>query len=161
LMEINDQLIVFILDNQLLAIPLQLVERVIRAVAITPLRNAPAVIPGIIDYHGTVVPVFSLRKRLGFPEKPLASSDRFLILQLASRKLALVIDEIHHITTDGENPLPDPEKLEEALETEGITRCKDGLILIYDPEKFLSSSEVFELQKALKQLKRKEDASHE
>lgn len=96
-MDMKDQLIAFTIDNQLLAIPLTVVDRIVRAVEVTPLRKAPEVFLGIIDYHGTVMPVLSLRKRLGFPERSLSASDRFMIVQTSSRKLAVVVDEIHQV----------------------------------------------------------------
>lgn len=155
-MDLKNQLITFLMDTQLLAIPIQVVERIVRAVEVTPLRKAPEGVLGILDYHGEILPVLSLRKRLRFPDRSLVSSDRFMILRTDSLSLVVVVDEIHEVIPSDNQLVTDAKMLNEAMEAEGITRCEDGLILIYDPDKFLSSSEAFNLKKALRSMKKKE-----
>jgi purine-binding chemotaxis protein CheW len=150
MVQTKDNILSFRIDENLLAIPIRVVERVIRAVQVTPLGNAPKTILGAINYKGSIIPVLSLRKRLGYPERELLSSDRFLIIKTSARRLVLVVDEIrdiilhNHIEDDTLNSLP------ESIEAEGITCNEDGIILIFDPEKFVSSSEEINLDKALK-----------
>ena len=146
----SNQLISFTIDKHLLSIPITVVERVVRAVEVTPLGKAPEIILGVIDYHGDIIPVMSLRKRLGFPDRKLISSDRLMIIRISSRRLALVVDEVGEVIPHDNNRITTSGIFTKAIEAEGITRCSDGLILIYDPEKFLSSSEEFDLEEALK-----------
>jgi len=47
---------VFALDGQRYALALHQVQRVIRVVAITPLPQAPAIVLGVIDLGGVVIP---------------------------------------------------------------------------------------------------------
>ena len=56
-------LVVFSLDDQRYALPLARVHRCIRVVAITPLPEAPAIVLGIIDLGGAVIPVINIRRR--------------------------------------------------------------------------------------------------
>jgi len=149
-MDIKNQLVSFTLDEQLLAIPISHVERVVRAVEVTPLKNAPASILGIIDYRGDIIPVLNLRKRLGFPERPVTASDRFLIIRTSSRRTAVVVDEIHRVISSDQVQLTTQGLSDMKLEAQGIARAEDGLIQIFDPEKFLSSTEEINLKKALK-----------
>jgi len=143
------QLVSFTIDNQLLAIPIAIVERIVRAVAVTPLGKAPHTIQGIIDYHGEIIPVLNLRKRLGFSARPIASSDRLMIIQTSNRRLAITVDTIQEVIPENKKRIPTAGLFPASIEAEGITRCSDGLILIYDAEKFLSVSEEIDLVKAL------------
>ena len=58
-----DQIVVFALDEPRYALPLSAVERVVRAVEITPLPKAPEIVLGVINMQGQVVPAVDIRKR--------------------------------------------------------------------------------------------------
>src|ERR1043166_579372 len=60
-------LVVFLLAEQHYALPLAMVERVLPVVAVSPLPQAPPMTLGMINLHGTVMPVLDLRHRFGFP----------------------------------------------------------------------------------------------
>jgi len=145
----TSQLVSFTIDNQLLAIPIEVVERIVRAVAVTPIGKAPDTIQGIIDYHGEIVPVLNLRKRLGFSDRPIGSSDRLILIKTSIRRLAITVETIQDLIPENKGRTATAGLFPAPVEAEGITRCSDGLILIYDPEKFLSVSEEIDLLKAL------------
>lgn len=147
------QLVSFSIDEQLLAIPIDVVERIIRAVEVTPLGNAPPTILGIIDYRGNIIPVLNLRNRLGFPDRPVKASDRIMIIQTTSRKQALVVDEMRAVLSVNNEQVSTREIFNETIDAQGIARSGDGLILIYDPETFLSSDEEVALNNLLKNKK--------
>jgi purine-binding chemotaxis protein CheW len=56
-------LVVFALDDQRYALALTCVQRSIRVVAVTPLPGAPAIVMGVIDLGGVVIPVIDIRGR--------------------------------------------------------------------------------------------------
>lgn len=59
------------------AIPLEHVREVLRAALPIPLPGAPAAVEGALDVRGTFVPVIDMRRRLGYPERPLCEADHF------------------------------------------------------------------------------------
>jgi purine-binding chemotaxis protein CheW len=87
-----DHLFVFSLDAQPFALPLAVVERVVRAVAVTPLPRMPQIILGVINLQGRIIPVINLRKLFGLeaadapPELEL--SDYLIIVQGGQRTMA-------------------------------------------------------------------------
>ena len=88
------QLVVFRLDEQRYALPLAVVERIVRAVEMTPLPNAPAIVLGVIDVAGRgSCPCSTFGDRFGLPEREIRPADQFLIAQTAQRTVVLVIDE--------------------------------------------------------------------
>src|SRR5271156_4798853 len=86
------QWVVFRLDEGRYALPLDAVERIVRAVHVTPMPRAPGIVLGAIDVQGRVLPVFNIRRRFGLPERPLDPADHFLIAHAAGRTVVLVID---------------------------------------------------------------------
>ena len=78
-MEKLNQLVVFFLNEQKYALYLPAVERVVSAIEVTPLPQAPDNVLGIINVMGKVITVVNIRKRFGLPEREIDLSDQFII----------------------------------------------------------------------------------
>jgi purine-binding chemotaxis protein CheW len=146
------QLVVFRLDAQRYAVPLIVVERIIRAVEVTPLPKAPAIVLGVIDVEGRVLPVLNIRRRFGLPDKDIRPKDQFLIAQTARRAVVLVIDEAQGVIERPSTEIVIPARIVPGLEQiQGVIKLGDGLALIHDLEKFLSLDEARSLDEAMRQ----------
>src|SRR4051812_22260191 len=53
------------IDSQQYALYLPVVSEIIRMVKLSPLSGAPAAISGLLNLHGTIIPVLDLRLLLG------------------------------------------------------------------------------------------------
>src|SRR5881296_2430916 len=73
------EVLVFEVGGQKYALPTADVRELVRAVAITPLPAAPAVIEGVVDVRGRVLPVLDVRARFRLPPKALDPSDHFIV----------------------------------------------------------------------------------
>jgi purine-binding chemotaxis protein CheW len=91
------QLVVFLLEGQRYALRLAAVERVVRAVEITPLPQAPEIVLGMINVEGRIVPVVNMRNRFGRPERAIELSDQFIIARTSRRAVALVVDSVNEV----------------------------------------------------------------
>lgn len=142
--------VVFHVHGQRFALPLEVVERVVVAVEVAPLPGAPASVLGAIDVEGRILPVLCLRRRFGLPQRDVDPGDQFLIAHTALRSVALVIDQVQGLV---ESDPPDVVSLDHAVpgleQFRGVARFDDGLVLIHDVEKFLSSEESLSLDAAL------------
>ncbi len=58
------RLVIFRLENQRYALHLTAVERVLRMVAVSSLPKAPAIVLGVINFYGRVIPVLDLQRRV-------------------------------------------------------------------------------------------------
>jgi purine-binding chemotaxis protein CheW len=87
-------LVVFLLAEQRYALPLRMVERVLPMVAVSPLPQAPPMTLGVINLHGTVIPVVDLRRRFGFPQHEYGLAAHLLLARTTRRTLALPVDEV-------------------------------------------------------------------
>jgi purine-binding chemotaxis protein CheW len=146
------QLVVFSLDAQRYAVPLVVVERIVRAVEVTPLPKALAIVLGIIDVEGRVLPVLNIRRRFGLPDKDISPTDHLLIAQTAQRAVVLVIDEAQGVIERPSTDIVGPAGIVPGLEQiQGVIKLEDGLALIHDLEKFLSLDEARSLDEAIRQ----------
>lgn len=146
----QQQIVIFELEQQRFALPVAVVERAERAVAITPLNDAPSVIAGVIDVHGDLLPVIALRKQWGLPARPLALSDQLLITRGARRRYALLIDCVIDVAYCDTNAIVPAQAF--AVDTDslhGAVSLDDGIIFIHDLDRFLSLDAERELDQAL------------
>lgn len=146
-------LVVFIVEEQRYALPLASVERVVIATEVTKLPNAPIGILGIINFQGEIIPVLNLRQRLNLPEREINPTHHFLIALTAKRKVALFIDAPQGVIEIDQSLLVDSDHFSSDIEQiQGLIKLDDGLVLIYNLEKFLSPDDAHLLDEALSQL---------
>lgn len=132
----------FLLEGTLYALPLDAVERVVPAAALTPLPGAPAIVLGLLDFEGRIVPVVDVRARFRLPGREMGIDDCIIIAATARRTLGILVDApgevIDIVEADidrGTGVLLGSEYIE------GIVRLDVGLVLIHDLESFLSLDE--------------------
>jgi len=143
-------LVVFTLDAQRYAVHLPVVSRVIRAVEIARLPKAPAIVLGVINVHGQIVPVVDVRTRFGLPRRELEPGDQFVLARAGSRNVALVVDFVSGIVDCPEESIVALEQVAGGVEyVAGIAKLADGVTLIHDLETFLSLDEKKSLDRAL------------
>ncbi len=141
---------VFSLDAGRYAIPLAAAERVVRAVEVTPLPAAPALVLGVIDVGGRVLPVFDTHARLGLPQRSIEPADHFLIARTSERTVVLVIDVAQGLIEQPADALVEAGLIAQGIEhIRGVISLEDGLVLIHDLEQFLSATESRALDEAL------------
>jgi purine-binding chemotaxis protein CheW len=144
------EILVFNVGALRCAIPLTEVRGVLRAVAIVPLPAAPAVVDGLVDVRGEVLPVINLRRRLAQPPRALDPADRMLVTQAAGRPVVLLADEVEGTARAEPRPVEGVGVAGGALESvTGVARLDDGLVLIHDLAAFLAADEAALLDAAL------------
>ena len=146
------QWVVFRLDEGRYALPLATVDRIVRAVHVTPMLRAPGIVLGAIDVQGRVLPVFNIRSRFGLPERTVNPADHFLIAHTARRTVVLVIDAPQGVFERAAGTITEAANIAGGLEhIRGVIQLDDGLVLIHDLENFLSPDEARVLDEAMTQ----------
>ena len=140
--------LIFTLDDQRYALPLESVLEVIRAVKLTPLPDAPPNLMGLLNLRGRIVPVLDIRRRFHLPVREMELNDRIVICRGTVRTIAFVADDVEGVVelTPGEvdeavKILPDMDGY-----MDGVGRLRDRTVLIYDLETLFSIKEVEELR---------------
>lgn len=145
-----DQFLVFTLDDQYYALRLRMVERVVRAVEVTPLPDAPEIVRGIINVQGRIVPVIDLRRCFRFPAREIRLSDQFVISFASQREIVFAVDAVHGVVRCAEEAVvPVAEILSGIGAVEGVMKLTDGMVLIPDIDQVLSPDEEARLDEGL------------
>lgn len=145
-----NRLLVFQLDAQRYALPLSVVERVLRAAEVTPLPKAPAIVLGVVDVGGDVLPVLNTRRRFGLPEREIRPEDHFLVAKSEGRTVALTIDEPCGLEECPAEAMVPESRFSHGLDhLEGVGRLPNGLVLIHDLQRFLSQEEARALDRMM------------
>ncbi len=151
-MDNSCQLVVFLLDDRQYALQhLASVERIVRAVQVTPLPKAPEIVIGVINLQGQIIPVVNIRRRFRLTEREVNLSDRFIIARTPKRTLAVVADAVTGVLELPHDAVIAKERVIPGLEyVKGVAKLEDGMILISDLDSFLSLEEEAKLETALK-----------
>jgi purine-binding chemotaxis protein CheW len=148
---LTEQILVFTLDEQPYALSLHSVVKVIYAIEIRHLPNAPEIINGIINVKGQIIPVADIRKRFGLTGHEIDPDDRLIIADTGKRQVAILVDSVTGIRNLEPGQLSVAcEMLPFAEHLSGVAKIDDELILIYDLEQFLNLEEENVLAQALK-----------
>jgi purine-binding chemotaxis protein CheW len=144
------QIVVFSLDESRYALFLSAVERVIRAVEITPLPKAPEIVLGVINFHGQIIPVVDIRPCFHLPAREMSIDDRFIIARTSRRLVALVVNSIADVRELTDREMVTVEQVLPGAEyIRGVAKLEDNLVLICDLDQFLSFDEEQVLNAAL------------
>jgi purine-binding chemotaxis protein CheW len=134
------QLVVFTTDGQGYAVPLSVVDRVVRMVEITPVPQIPEIVLGVIKAQGRIIPVVDVRKRcFCLPARAPHLGDQLLIARTSKRTVALVVDAVSEVMTlSGKEVVLGETILAHLDYVTGVVKRPDGLILVHDLDRFLS-----------------------
>jgi len=146
----KNHIVAFTLDDQRYGLNLSSVERIVRAVEITPLPAAPCVILGVINVEGRIMPVLNTRKWLGLPERDIELQDVFIIVSANGHSAALVADEVKPVVEVPVNQMTDSQEIVSSSgSVERIAKSDDGLIMVLTAEKALPGEAFGELDSVL------------
>jgi purine-binding chemotaxis protein CheW len=147
----ESQLVIFAVDEQRYALRLDAVDRVVRAVEITPLPEAPPIISGIINVQGRVVPVVDLRRRFHLDERPVDIEDHFIIARSSTGRVALPVDEAHGLVRDmGGELVPAEEIVPNLNYVDQVFLLGSEMVFVLDVDTVLSDDEELALADSLR-----------
>ena len=146
----KNHIVAFTLDDQKYGLNLSSVERIVRAVEITPLPDAPCEIFGVINVEGRIMPVLNTRKWLGLPERDIELQDVFIIVSANDHSVALVADEVKPVVEVPVDQMTDSQEVVNSSgSVRGIAKSEDGLIMILTAEKALPGEAFGEIESVL------------
>ncbi|MEP6780862.1 MAG: chemotaxis protein CheW [Gemmatimonadaceae bacterium] len=141
-------LVSFLVGNDVLAAPVENVERVLRWSAPSPIPNLPPWLEGVIDHRGHMVPVIDLRKRLSRESRQPNAATRIVVFNTRPDWLAAVVDVVTEVLTVDAGRIVPPPPLVRGLSGEfllGMVTHRDQVVLVLDVAKLLTSSETLSL----------------
>ena len=98
----------FEVDGRIYAIDISQIREVIRWQPATPLPKAPALIEGVIDLRGVVVPVMDLSRSLGGERVETGPRTRIAITEVDGLVVGLIVDSAVEVLAVEPSALEDP-----------------------------------------------------
>ena len=95
----------FVLQGNLYAIEVPYVREIVHCQAVTPLPKAPALIEGVIDLRGAVVPVVDLGRVLGGERVKEDERARIAVVQIEGMVLGLRVESATDVMSVDANQL--------------------------------------------------------
>jgi purine-binding chemotaxis protein CheW len=138
------QIVTFRIEQDLFAADVRAVERVLRPTAITPVRNMPPWISGVLEYQKRVVPVIDFRARFELPAAAPTNETRVLVFNVTGSWVAAVVDAVLDVSVLEPGRLDPPPPLLRGLAAgylRGIVRRDGKLVMLLDADRLLSATE--------------------
>ena len=144
------EVVVFEIGGQRYGLPASDVRELQRAVAVTPLPRAPAVVEGVVNLRGTIIPVLDVRARFRLPPRPIQPSDHLLFAKAGERLVALRVDRATDLVRLDPADVEDARAAVPGVEyVAWVAKMPHSLVLIHDLKTFLSRAEAADLDAAL------------
>jgi purine-binding chemotaxis protein CheW len=138
--EVELHLVTFHLGAEEFGIPIETVREVLRVGDITRVPQAPPHVKGITNLRGRIVPIVSIKSRMGLPDATLTPRSRCVLVEVHGRVLGLLVDSVSNVV---KVPLaavaPPPEEIVTAATDyiTGVARLGSRLIILLQLEKAL------------------------
>lgn len=88
----SSSVVIFALGEVRFGLEAEVIERVVRAVEVTPVADAPPGVLGVINLHGRAIMVLDIRPRFGLATRPIELSDHLVIGRAGDRDVAVLVD---------------------------------------------------------------------
>ena len=144
------QVLEFSISDLRIGVAIADVVEAVRAVEISPLPGAPRVVEGLIDFRGSIAPVFDLRMRFLGTHTDIAPEHQLILARADGRLVALHVDTVTGIVDLDPGAVTTAESHSTVVaHLAGVAALPDGLLLIHDVSTFLSAAERDTLDTAL------------
>lgn len=121
-------------------IDIKFVENIVRMQHITRVPKSPDYIKGVINLRGDVIPVYSLRLRMGIEEIEYSKSSRIIIIKFEGESIGFIVDSVDRVIELSQDSI---EKINHDSFTEndnyisGVGKEEDGLISLLEISEIL------------------------
>ena len=96
------QYIVVKIGNEQYGINIQYIDNIVRMQHITRVPKVPAYLKGVINLRGEVLPVMSLRLKMGLEADEMTRATRIIILKQEQQgSVGIIVDEVKEVVTLG------------------------------------------------------------
>ncbi len=149
--ELGNELLQFVTFNlgvEEYAIEILKVQEIIRMIPITRMPNSPEFINGIINLRGKVIPVMSLGKRIGLPDKDQNNDSRIIVVEIHGNIIGFIVDKVNIVLRINKDIIEPTPQLVGNVNSEfisGIAKMDANLLILLDLDKVMEPAEMNDL----------------
>ena len=94
------QYIVVQIGNEKYGIDINFIDNIVRMSKITRVPKVQSYFKGVMNLRGEIVPVMSIRKKMGLPEDVITDASRIIIIKLEEKgSIGIIVDEVKEVIT--------------------------------------------------------------
>ena len=147
--ELIQYIIIKIYDEQY-GINIKFIDNIVRMQQITRVPKVDDYLKGVINIRGEIVPVMSVRMKMGLAEDVITNKSRIIILKTGEGDLVgIIVDQVNQVLTLDVNSIEkvryDDKKGKDSTKfVGGVGHYEGGLVSILDLDAVVSEKEVKE-----------------
>lgn len=137
----------FSLDDQLYGVNILRMREILLPQDIVRVPRAPQIMEGVINLRGQVIPVVSLRARMGIPLRPFDKKTRIINIEINDMVVGFLVDSIEHIYTIRNADIQAPPLTLFDTDADcviGMAQIKDSMLVLLDADRLVSTEELLE-----------------
>ena len=141
------QYIVIKIDDEQYGINIKFIDNIVRMQQITRVPKVDAFLKGVINIRGEIVPVMSVRMKMGLSEDVITGASRIIILKTEAGDLVgIIVDQVNQVLTLNEKDIEkvryDDKKGQSKVSfVSGVGHYDGGLVSILDLDAVVSEKE--------------------
>ncbi len=129
------------LGDEYFGIDIKFVDNIVRMQHITRVPKSASYIKGVINLRGEVIPVFSLRLKMGLEEIEETKQFRIIILKVEGESVGIIVDEVREVSNVSSDDIEkvfhnNAEGIQNFLS--GVGKTENGLISLLDINEILN-----------------------
>jgi purine-binding chemotaxis protein CheW len=144
------QYIVIKIDDEQYGINIKFIDNIVRMQQITRVPKVDDYLKGVINIRGEIVPVMSVRMKMGLSEDEITGKSRIIILKTGEGDLVgIIVDQVNQVLTLDSNNVEkvrydDKKDKNNTSFVNGVGHYEGGLVSILDLDAVVSEKDVKE-----------------
>lgn len=136
-MDDANQYIVISMGDEQFGIDIKYIDNIVKMQHITRVPNVASYIRGIINLRGEIIPVMSLRRKMGMDDDVETKASRIIILRLDQLgMLGIIVDEVKEVLTLDDEDVEKKAVTENKEDTDsyifGVGKYGESLVSLLD-----------------------------
>ncbi|WP_411824695.1 chemotaxis protein CheW [Leptospira sp. 'Mane'] len=145
---IHEQYIIFNLGDEEYAIPITIVEEIVKITNLIRVPQSKSYFAGIMDIRGKVVRMIDLAKRLNIKTGQETLIERAIVINLGGKSVGVIVDKVSHVVHFPANQVDPPPPSVKGISSRyitGVGKKDNRFIILIDIEKILTVEEISEM----------------
>jgi purine-binding chemotaxis protein CheW len=141
----GSQYLTFTLGQEEFGVEILKVQEIKGYSAITPIPNTPAYLKGVMNLHGTIIPVVDLRAKFSMAQAEYNQFTVIIVVTVGSKIMGLVVDAVSDVLNIPRTDIQDTPDFGAQVDAEfinGVAKAGEKLVVLLDIDKVLSGEEL-------------------
>lgn len=142
--ELHVKVIVFNLNNEEYALPVEHVGAIERLQPITRVPGTSKYVKGVINLRGVIIPIIDLRLRFDLEETELTDETRIIIVKLENKEVGIIVDAANDVIDIPQDIIEEPPEVIGSVDVdyvEGVAKIGERLLVLLNLELVLAQED--------------------